>query len=347
MLRKTGLAFSLELRLRSIGLSLAAFSDGWASIHGLHCRPRDSIGRGTGSRGHVGFPCRRCTIGPARSAQDSHRPPLSVKKGDAVLQSQFLAVTCALLILSGSGSWAANADQGATGLSIHDTALGPRLEQCPFKRWAPINAVKEFYGLTDDPIEEPSPVARAPLWKRSPYIGSTYYYQLPQYGVVVRFGSDLQMLEIGVRRPFSGKIGGVPIGATKDDVRRLRGETSNVDANSRNPSFLKLQRDARAKVLDRLSDPASHNEIRKTVEEIGSAGRFPIELMIFLRRLPDPAPREAVREALEKVTIIDKASLKYTTDWSYYVAGGAMHIHFHFGSDDTVDAIFASSCDVE
>jgi len=236
-------------------------------------------------------------------------------------------------------------DATATDFSTPNNPLAPRLEKCPFKRWAPLSAVKEFYGLTDDPIEKPSPVGGW-LFRGSPYIGSTYYYLLTQYGVAVWFGSDFQMLEIGVRRPFSGKIGRVAIGATKDDVRRIRGETSNVAANSRNPSFLKLQRDVRAKVLERLSDPAPHNDIRKAVKEIGSAGPFPLELMLLLRKLPDPAPREAVRNVLEQITIIDQASLKYTTDWTYTVEH-TMHIRFHFGSDDTVDGIFASSCDVE
>jgi hypothetical protein len=264
-----------------------------------------------------------------------------------VRRHQLSAIACAFLILSASRGSAANEDPGATGLSTPNDQLAPRLEQCPFKRWASIDAVKEFYGLADDPIEEPSPLARTPLYRGSPYIGSSYYYLLPQYGVVIRFGSDLQMLEFGVRKPFGGKIGGVAIGATKDAVRRTRGDTSDVWSNSRDPAFLKLQRELRSKVLQQLADPAARSEILKAVKEIGAAGRFPIELMAFLMRLPDPAPREAVREALEQITIIDQASLKYTTDWNYYGAGGSAHVRFHFGSDDTVDAIFASSCDVE
>src|SRR5262249_55561297 len=117
------------------------------------------------------------------------------------------------------------------GLSPPNNRLASRLEQCPFRRWAPINAVKEFYGFTHDPIEEPSPLAQSPLHRGS-LIGSSYYYLLPEYGVVIRFGSDLQMLEIGVRRPFGGKIARVAIGATKDDVRRIRGNSSAVWSTS-------------------------------------------------------------------------------------------------------------------
>src|SRR5215472_7598272 len=93
-----------------------------------------------------------------------------------VHQGVLPAIVCALVILSGSGGSAANENQATTGLPVLDNRFAPRLEQCPFKRWTPINAVKEFYGLTDDPIEEPSPLARLPHHWRSPYMGSTYYY---------------------------------------------------------------------------------------------------------------------------------------------------------------------------
>jgi hypothetical protein len=63
--------------------------------------------------------------------------------------------------------------------------------------------------------------------------------------------------------------------------------------------------------------------------------------------LPDPAPKKAVGEVLKQVTILDEASLKYTTDWTYSKGSDSTYITFHFGPDDTVQAIFASSCDVD
>jgi hypothetical protein len=149
-----------------------------------------------------------------------------------------------------------------------------------------------------------------------------------------------------VAREGSTRISsGIAVGATKDDVQRIRGGPANIEANSRDPAFLRLQRDLRSKVLQNLPDPAPRREIIDTVKEIGSASRFPPELMFYLTMLPDPAPKKTVREALERVTILDEASLKYTTDWTYPSSSGSTYIRFHFGSDDTVQAIFASSCD--
>ena len=264
--------------------------------------------------------------------------------GGAVLEHHHLAIAIASIMVS--ASVACTKDEGQRTIDLVTSELGPAalLEQCPFKRWESINVIKDFYGITDDPIEEPSPLARDE--RARSYFRSTYYYLLPQYGVVIRFGADLQMLQIGVRRPFRGQIGGVATGATKDDVRRIRGETSDVWSSSRAPAFLKLQREARTRVLERLADPASHANIFKAVREVGLKGRFPLEFFVHIRGLPDPASKQAVRDILNEVTIIDEASLKYTTDWSYTV-GGTMHIHFRFASDDTVEAIFADSCDVK
>jgi hypothetical protein len=63
--------------------------------------------------------------------------------------------------------------------------------------------------------------------------------------------------------------------------------------------------------------------------------------------LPDPAPKKDVREALERVTILDEASLKYSTHWTYSGGSGSTYVTFYFAPDDTVQAIYASNCDVE
>jgi hypothetical protein len=264
-----------------------------------------------------------------------------------MLRGRSVAIALALLLLTGNAVSASDVDRDTTSSATSDSHLAPFLEQCPFKRWASIDTVKEFYRITDDPVEEPSPFAGSGIPHPRSWERSTYHYLLGAYGVVVRFGTDLQMLELGVRRPFRGAIGGVAIGATKEDVQRIRGKNFHFEANSRDPAFLKLQRELKSKVLQKLPDPAPHGEISKAVDEIRSASGFPPGLTPYLLMLPDPAPKKDVREALERVTILDEASLKYSTHWTYSGGSGSTYVTYYFAPDDTVQAIYASNCDVE
>jgi hypothetical protein len=106
------------------------------------------------------------------------------------------------------------------------------LKNCPLKKGDPLSKVKEFYRVSYDP-QESGP--RVP--------GSFYYaYDFPKYGVSVFFDNLLQVLTLRFDRPFSGKIDGISIGDTKEQVVKLKGEPLR---KFQSPDFKKAQENKR------------------------------------------------------------------------------------------------------
>jgi hypothetical protein len=88
------------------------------------------------------------------------------------------------------------------------------LKNCPLKKGDPLSKVKEFYGVSYDPQKSDPPTPS----------GIYYTYHFAKYGVYVFFDNFLQVATLRFDRPFSGKIDGVSVGDTKDEVVKLKGE---------------------------------------------------------------------------------------------------------------------------
>lgn len=88
------------------------------------------------------------------------------------------------------------------------------LVSCPISAGDSIAKVKEFFQISEDPkrLEQPTP-------------GGTYYsYRFPAYGIYIFFDDAKLVKSLRFDPPFAGKIDGVSIGDTREQVLSLKGE---------------------------------------------------------------------------------------------------------------------------
>lgn len=181
-------------------------------------------------------------------------------------------------------------------------------EECSFRRWDTVDAVKAFYGVDYDPIEEPSPLAGKSPEARE-FFRSGSYYRFPDFGVWIFFAADRRIATIRFDHPFSGRIGGVAIGTTRGELERIKGKPARsfipFGIGLPDQEFLKAQED-RKRAL------------------VGS--------------LPDPVPKRDVVKVLEALAAIDREPLQYTTPLTY------KDFRYDIGLAGTVQTIIAPSC---
>jgi hypothetical protein len=77
-----------------------------------------------------------------------------------------------------------------------------------------VSKVKEFYHVSFEPQ----------IWEKPSPGGTSYQYHFAEYGVYVFFDASKNVQSLRFDRPFAGKIDGVTVGASKEEVVRLKGE---------------------------------------------------------------------------------------------------------------------------
>jgi hypothetical protein len=161
-----------------------------------------------------------------------------------------------------------------TGAAWAATADSEFLQNCPIKKGDPLSKVKEFYRISAEPqmADKPTPG------------GSYSSYHFTEYGVYVFFDAARNVQTLRFDRPFAGKIDGVAIGATKEEVVRLKGEP--------------------VKEFQGLPDMSVFQERKKRQQSL-------------IENLPDPAPKELVRKAYAEIDAINALPFVYETAWIF------------------------------
>ena len=88
------------------------------------------------------------------------------------------------------------------------------LTTCPASKGDTVELVKNFYGLTFDPLK---------LEHVTPN-KTVFQYHFERYGVFLFFDDHQTVTGMRFDKPFQGKINGVAIGDTSDRLRSIKGE---------------------------------------------------------------------------------------------------------------------------
>lgn len=160
--------------------------------------------------------------------------------------------------------------------------------RCSLQKGDRVDKVKKFYKISSDPER----------WARPAPSGAAYQYHFPEYGVWVFFDSNLHISSFRFDHPFAGKIGGIAICDTKDQVLRIKGEPERKSEG--------------------LTDQEAHEKRRRVESEIINA-------------LTDPAPKQMVIKAFQEITQVDASPPVFCTAWIYNVGAPAFE-RYDFGS---------------
>jgi hypothetical protein len=176
--------------------------------------------------------------------------------------------------------------------------------QCPLRKGDPVTKVKEFYGIAFAPKKLDKP------WPS----GTAFLYHFREYGVWVFFDSNLRIQSLRFDAPFGGKIGGIAIGDTKDQVRRVKGEPMRRFDGTLDAEALATRKRRKLDILDGL---------------------------------PDPAPKEQVLRAFKEIAGLDASPIPRATAWVFN-PGSPSFVRYDFGSlSGRVQTIFANCGTVE
>jgi hypothetical protein len=171
--------------------------------------------------------------------------------------------------------------------------------ECAISQGDPDNKVKQFYGVPVDPSKMPQP---------GPY---RYQYHLEQYGIWVFFDEMMRVSSLRFDAPFRGRIGGMAIGDTADDLRSLRGEPNRQ--------------------LSGLPDLMQERKREQQVQAL-------------LEALPDPVPKSKVLETFADINRIRTGPAKFNTAW-LYDPNEPSFVRYEISPDDNrVQSIIVRSC---
>jgi hypothetical protein len=139
------------------------------------------------------------------------------------------------------------------------------LKECPLKKGDPLSRVKEFYRVSNDPEKHP------------PAPGKTQYvYHFVECGVWVFFDNALLVQTLRFDRPFSGKIEGVSVGNTKEELVKLKGEPLKKFRGIPDAEQLDDKKKLAAEIIDRLPDPAPKRLVRNAFADVEALHALPI-----------------------------------------------------------------------
>ena len=171
-------------------------------------------------------------------------------------------------------------------------------QACHIKKGDTLQLVRAFYRLNYDPSPEPHAPGKS--------FGSTYHFN--EYGVWVFFDKDQKVQSLRFEKPFRGKIGGVAVGETRDQVVRDKGPCQNEFRG-----------------MPDADEFANRDErIRKLVA-----------------KLPDTVPKAVAAKTIETVVQIQKEQPKFNTACSYTDSNGRF-CRYDFGSTSGVVQIIFS-----
>ncbi len=202
------------------------------------------------------------------------------------LRFRLVLLSCPLILLA-----------SGTGTATAQTAR--LLQGCPFSNGDPVSKVQGFYGITFEPTKDTTP-------------STEYRYHFPEYGVWVFFNANRLVTTLRFERPFSGKIAGIGIGDSKEEVRRMRGEPLRQFEGFWDSEALEDRKRLKQSVLDRL---------------------------------PDPAPKRLVINALEEIAKIDSLPRPSNTAWTY--GRDRSFVRYDIGARGNVQVILSNSCNPE
>jgi len=175
------------------------------------------------------------------------------------------------------------------------------LTSCRLSQGEPVTTVKQLYGIADGPKE----------MEHTTPGGTSFQYHLEEYGVWVFFDNRMLVNSLRFDAPFRGKIAGVAIGDTSDQVRSVNGEP--------------------ARQIRGLPDSAEFRARDEHIHEI-------------LNALPDLTPKAQVAETFKEISHIQSAPVEYYTAWLYN-PGRPSFVRYDISpKDNRVRTIFIGSC---
>ena len=139
------------------------------------------------------------------------------------------------------------------------------LESCPIKAGDSVEQVKEFFKITEDPTHSASLAPGGP----------SYTYHFPAYGIYIFFDDAKLVRTLRFEPPFTGKVEGVSIGDSKDQILKLKGEPTKRFRGFYDSVALDARRRRKFDILDSLPDPAPKELVRKAFAEIAAIDRLP------------------------------------------------------------------------
>ncbi|MBA5689807.1 hypothetical protein [Rugamonas apoptosis] len=137
---------------------------------------------------------------------------------------------------------------------------------CPIKKGDSILTVKEHYKINYEPqmYEKATP-------------GGTYYnYHLTEYGIYIFLDASKNVLSLRFDAPFSGKIDGVSVGDTKENVVKLKGEPLKQFEGLPDTEVIEGRKKRALLIIENLPDPASKDQVRKAFSEIEAIRALPL-----------------------------------------------------------------------
>jgi hypothetical protein len=168
------------------------------------------------------------------------------------------------------------------------------MNTCPFAKGDSITKVRAFYGTSAEPRKMGT---------------AAYQFHFQQYGVWVFFDSDFLVASLRFDPPFGGKIDGVAIGATKDEVRAAKGEPTRQFQGMPDTEAAEARK--------------QHN-------------------LDIVNALPDPAPKKQVLDAFAEIARLDAQPAAFMSAWIY---GQQPFVRYDFATKNgTVRMIFTNSC---